>query len=99
MDEVDDMADELDLSEDERQDVYDAFEWADADDNGGVDYGEWSMAIETAIEHEPSLQWEILDGFADFADEYDVDCDDDGVEGCADERAGFRDEVAAMVEE
>ena len=51
------------------------------------------------MEEDPELRWEILDEAAEFINEYDVDCTEVGDSDCDDERAAFREELAASVED
>ena len=87
------MADDLELDDEERGDLYDAMEWFDEDDDDQVSWDEFAAGMEMVLEEEPELKWEILEGAADLINEYDVDCDADGVEGCDDERAEFQEEI------
>ena len=89
VEEVDAMADDLSLDEDERQDLYDGMEAFDEDDDYMVSWDEFASGMEWVLEEEPDLKWEILEGAADLINEFDVDCDADGVEGCDDERDEF----------
>ena len=89
VEEVDAMADDLSLDEDERQELYDGMEAFDEDDDYMVSWDEFASGMEMVLEEEPDLKWEILEAAADLINEFDVDCDADGVEGCDDERAEF----------
>ena len=93
VEEVDAMADELDLDDEERQDLYDGMEAFDENDDMQVSWDEFTAGMEWVLEEEPELKWEILEGAAELVNEYDVDCDADGVEGCDDERAEFQEEI------
>ena len=99
VDEVDAMIDDLELDEDEAMDVYEAFEWADADDDMEVTYEEFGDAVWEAVEEDEDLRQEILDEAADFINEWDVDCTEDGDDNCDNERAYFREEIAGEAEE
>ena len=89
VEEVDAMADDLSLDEDERQDLYDGMAAFDEDDDYMVSWDEFASGMEWVLEEEPDLKWEILEGAADLINEFDVDCDADGVSGCDDERDEF----------
>ena len=93
------MADDLELDDEERGDLYDAMEWFDEDDDDQVSWDEFAAGMEMVLEEEPELKWEILEGAADLINEYDVDCDADGVEGCDDERAAFEEEIESWADE
>ena len=93
IEEVDAFADDLELDDEERQDLYDGMEAFDTDDDMQVSWDEFTAGMEWVLEEEPELKWEILEGAADLVNEYDVDCDADGVEGCDDERAEFQEEI------
>ena len=49
------------------------------------------------MEEDPELRWEILEEAAEFINEWDVDCTEDGDDNCDNERAMFREEIAASV--
>ena len=98
-DEVWDMIDDLELDDDEAEDVLDGMEYADADGDLVVTYDELYDAVWEAVEEDAELRAELMQGVADLVDEYDVDCSDDGVEGCDDERAEMLDAVDEMAEE
>ena len=97
-DEVYDMIDELELDDEEAEEVLDGFDYADADGDEAVDAGEFYDAVWEAVENDVELRNELMQGVADLADEFDVDCSADGVEGCDDERAEMLDEIDAMAE-
>lgn len=88
----------MDLDEDEADELYDAFEALDTDDDMAVSWDEWEAGVRAAMEEDPELKWEILDEAADYINENDVDCSEDGVEGCEDERAAFQEEIAEWAE-
>ena len=74
------------------------FEHADEDGDKVVSYDEFYAYVWAAVEVDAELRADIMQSFADFVDEYDVDCSADGVEGCDDERTAGRlavDEVTA----
>ena len=98
-DEVWDMIEDLELDDDEAEDVLDGMEYADADGDLVVTYDELYDAVWEAVEEDAELRAELMQGVADLVDEYDVDCSDDGVEGCDDERAEMLDAVDEMAEE
>ena len=93
VEEVDAMADDLELDEEEHQELYDAMEAFDEDEDYMVSWDEFTAGMELVLEEDEALKWEILEGAADLVNEYDVDCDADGVEGCDDERAEFQEEI------
>jgi len=74
-------------------------EYVDADGDLVVTYDELYDAVWEAVEEDAELRAELMQGVADLVDEYDVDCSDDGVEGCDDERAEMLDAVDEMAEE
>ena len=98
VEEVEDMIEALELDEDEADEVYEGFGEADENEDWEVSWDEFGNAIWNAIEEDPDLAYEIVDGVADFIDDFDVDCDEDGVEGCDDERAAFHEEIASWSE-
>ena len=87
------MADDLELDDEEREEMYDAMEAFDEDDNYMVSWDEFTAGMELVLEEDEALKWEILEGAADLVNLYDVDCDADGVEGGDDERAEFQEEI------
>ena len=99
VEEVEDLISWAELDEDEADELYEEFEAADEDGNWEVSYGEFGNAVWNAIEEEPDLAYEIVEEVADFIDEFDVDCSEDGVDGCDDERAAFHEEIASWAED
>jgi len=99
VDEVADMVVDLELDDEEAGEVYDAFELADQDGDEEVDFDEFEDAIWSAMDEDPELRWEILDEAADFINEFDVDCTEDGDSDCDNERAAFREEIAEGADE
>merc|ERR1712156_1030148 len=81
-----------------------AFDAIDADGSDAigdeeVDFDEFEDAIWSAMDEDPELRWEILDEAADFINEFDVDCTEDGDSDCDNERAAFREEIAEGADE
>ena len=92
------MISELELDEEEEDEVWEGFDYANEDGDDVVDGDEFYNAIWEAVEEDAELRKELMQEFADFADEFDVDCSADGVEGCEDERFAMLDEIDAMAE-
>lgn len=99
MDEAFDVIEELELDDDEAEYFLDGMEYADENGDLVVTYDEMYDAVWEAVEDDAELRAELMQGIADFADEFDVDCSADGVEGCDDERAAFHEEIAEWAEE
>ena len=98
VEEVEDMIAELEL-EDDADEVYEGFEAADVDGDWVVDGEEFYNAMWYAIEEDAELRKDIMEEVADFVDEFDVDC---GEDGCEDEREEMKadiDEWAAEMDD
>jgi len=98
VEEVEDAIIDLDLDEEEAGEFYAAFEALDADEDMAVSWDEWETGVRAAMEEDPELKWEVLEEAADYVNEFDVDCSEDGVDGCDDERAAFQDDFEEWAE-
>ena len=98
-DEAEVMMEDLDLDDEDIEDFLEGMEAADSDENGVVDFDELYSAVWEAVEEDAELRAEFMQEMADWIDEFDVDCSEDGIDGCDNERAEFRREIDEWVAE
>jgi hypothetical protein len=96
-DEAEDMMEDLGLDDEEIEDFYETMEYADADENGVVTFDELYSVVWEAVEEDAELRAMFMQEMADWIDELDVDCSEDGIDGCDDEREQFRREIDEYV--
>ena len=92
-DEAEVMMEDLDLDDEDIEDFLEGMEAADSDENGVVDFDELYSVVWEAVEEDAELRAEFMQEVADMIDEFDVDCSEDGVDGCDDEREQFRQDI------
>jgi len=81
---------DFDLDDEDIEDFYETMEYADADENGVVTFDELYNVVWEAVEEDAELRAEFMQEVADMIDEFDVDCSEDGIDGCDDEREEYR---------
>ena len=92
-DEAEVILQDFDLDDEDIEDFYEAMEYADADENGVVTFDELYNVVWEAVEEDAELRAEFMQEVADMIDEFDVDCSEDGIDGCDDEREQFRQDI------